>query len=131
MSESDKNSSFPFITLFGLDSLDENGNRNYDEIIDKDMANIINMVDGELMLPALHPFADGDSLQYGQNIDQLRGQLGDGTMYLSSSSSEINGDHRWMIEAEYTNQSSTILAGSAKDRVGRARGEINAWASLP
>ena len=93
------------------DSLDENGNRNYDEIIDKDMANIINMIDGELMLPSLHPFAEGDSLKYGQNIDQLKGQLGDGTMYLSSSSSEINGDHRWMIEAEYTNQSSTINLG--------------------
>ena len=66
VSDRDKNSSLPYITLFGLDSLDENGNRNYDEIIDKDMANIINMVDGELMLPALHPFADGDSLQYGQ-----------------------------------------------------------------
>ena len=75
------------------------------------MANIINMIDGELMLPSLHPFAEGDSLKYGQNIDQLKGQLGDGTMYLSSSSSEINGDHRWMIEAEYTNQSSTINLG--------------------
>ena len=111
VSDRDKNSSFPYITLFGLDSLDENGNRNYDEIIDKDMANIINMIDGELMLPSLHPFAEGDSLKYGQNIDQLKGQLGDGTMYLSSSSSEINGDHRWMIEAEYTNQSSTINLG--------------------
>ena len=111
VSDRDKNSSLPYITLFGLDSLDENGNRNYDEIIDKDMANIINMIDGELMLPSLHPFAEGDSLKYGQNIDQLKGQLGDGTMYLSSSSSEINGDHRWMIEAEYTNQSSTINLG--------------------
>ena len=111
VSDRDKNSSLPYITLFGLDSLDENGNRNYDEIIDKDMANIINMVDGELMLPTLHPFADGDSLEYGQKIDQLQGQLGDGTMYLSSSSSEVNGDHRWMIEAEYTNQSSTINLG--------------------
>ena len=111
VSDRDKNSSLPYITLFGLDSLDENGNRNYDEIIDKDMANIINMVDGELMLPALHPFADGDSLKYGQNSDQLKGQLGNGILYLSSSSSEINGDHRWMIEAEYTNQSSTINLG--------------------
>ena len=111
VSDRDKASSFPYITLFGLDSLDENGNRNYDEIIDKEMANIINMVDGELMLPALHPFADGDSLEYGQKNEQLQGQLGDGTMYLSSSSSEVNGDHRWMIEAEYTNQSSTINLG--------------------
>ena len=55
----------------------------------KCMSNIINMVDGELMLPALHPFADGDSLPYGQNIDQLKSQLGDGSMYLSSSSSDF------------------------------------------
>ena len=83
VSDRDKNSSLPYITLF-TDSLDENGNRNYDEIIDKDMANIINMVDGELMLPALHPFADGDSLNSGQNSDQLKGQLGNGILYLSS-----------------------------------------------
>ena len=45
VSERDKTSSFPYLTLFGLDSLDENGNRSYDEIIDMDMANIMNMVD--------------------------------------------------------------------------------------
>ena len=111
VSDRDKTSSLPYITLFGLDSLDENGNRNYDEIVDKDMANIVNMIDGELMFPALHPFADGDSLIGGQKSEQLLGQLGDGTMYNSSSTSEINGDHRWMIETDYTNQSSTINLG--------------------
>ena len=111
VSDRDKGSSYPYITLFGLDSLDENGTRNYDEIIDKNMANIMNMIDGELMFPTLHPFADGDSLTGGQISDQLKGQLGTGTMYKSSSSSEVNGDHRWMIEAVYTNQSSTINLG--------------------
>ena len=111
VSDRDKGSSFPYITLFGLDSLDENGNRNYDESIDKDMANIMNMVDGELMFPAFYPFANGDSLNGGQQADQLKSQLGTGVMYTSSSSSEINGDHRWMIEAAYTNQSSTINLG--------------------
>ena len=111
VSERDKVSSFPYLTLFGLDSLDENGARSYDEIIDKDMANIMNMVDGELMFPALHPFANGDSLVGGQTSDQLKNQLGTGVMYTSSSSSEINGDHQWMIEAAYTNQSSTINLG--------------------
>ena len=111
VTDRDKKSSLPYITLFGLDSLDENGSRNYDEIIDKDMANIMNMIDGELMFPTLHPFADGDSLNGGQLSAQLEGQLGSGTMYQSSSSSEINGDHRWMIEAVYTNQSSTINLG--------------------
>ena len=59
----------------------------------------------------MHPFADGDSLAGGQTIDQLKEQLGSGVMYTSSSSSEVNGDHRWMIEAAYTNQSSTINLG--------------------
>ena len=111
VSDRDKGTSLPYITLFGLDSLDENGTRNYDEIIDKDMANIMNMMDGELMFPSLHPFADGDSLAGGQTTDQLKEQLGSGVMYTSSSSSEVNGDHRWMIEAAYTNQSSTINLG--------------------
>ena len=111
VSERDRTSSFTYLTLFGLDSLDENGNRSYDEIIDMDMANIMNMVDGELMFPALHPFANGDSLMGGQTSEQLKSQLGTGVMYTSSSSSEINGDHRWMIEAAYTNQSSTINLG--------------------
>ena len=111
VSERDKNSSLPYITLFGLDSLNDNGIRSYDEIIDKDLANIINMVDGELMFPRLHPFANKDSLEGGQTVEQLQGQLGSGIMYTSSSSSEINGDHRWMIEAVYTNQSSTINLG--------------------
>ena len=111
VSERDRTSSFTYLTLFGLDSLDENGNRSYDEIIDMDMANIMNMVDGELMFPALHPFANGDSLMGGQTSEQLKSQLGTGVMYTSSSSSEINGDHRWTIEAAYTNQSSTINLG--------------------
>ena len=68
MTDRDKKSSLPYITLFGLDSLDENGSRNYDEIIDKDMANIMNMIDGELMFPTLHPFALSDSLYGGESI---------------------------------------------------------------
>ena len=111
VSDRDKASSLPFITLFGLDSLDENGNRSYDEIIDKKMANIMNMVDGELMFPAFHPFAKVDSLEGGQTVEELKSQLGAGILYTSSSSSEINGDHRWLIEAAYTNQSSTINLG--------------------
>ncbi len=115
VSDRDKSTSLPYITLFGLDSLDENGGRNYDEIIDKDMANIMNMIDGELMFPALLPFANSDSLANdtlaGNRSLALKEQLGKGIMYTSSSSSEINGDHRWMIETEYTNQSSTINLG--------------------
>ena len=111
VSERDKTSSLPYITLFGLDSVDENSQRNYDELIDKDASNIMNMVDGELMFPSLHPFAHGDSLSGGIQSAQLSHQLGTGKLYTSSVSSEINSDHRWMIEAKYTNQSSTINLG--------------------
>ena len=111
VTERDKTTSLPYITLFGLDSLDENGNRNYDELIDKDAVNIMNMVDGELMFPTLHPFARSDSLAGGTSAEQLQEQLGSGILYTSSSSSEVNADHRWMIEAAYSNQSSTISLG--------------------
>ena len=113
VTERDRNTSIPYITLFGLDSTDENGQRNYDEMIDKDMANIMNMVDGELMFPYLHPFAKQDSTKKngGNNSIALADQLGTGVLYNSSVSSEVNADHRWMIEAAYTNQSSTINLG--------------------
>ena len=101
---------FRLTILFGLDSLDENGQRNYDELIDSD-PNIMNVVDGELMFPTLHPFANSDSLLGGTNAEQLQEQLGSGLLYTSSSSSEVNADHRWMIEVAYSNQSSTISLG--------------------
>ena len=111
VSERDKASSLPYITLFGLDSLDENSKRNFDEVIDHTLTNIVNMVDGEIMFPALHPFAHIDSLEGGNKTDQLADQLGPGVLYSSSVNSEVNADHRWSIEAAYTNQSSTINLG--------------------
>ena len=111
VSERDKASSLPYITLFGLDKRDENFDLKYDELLDKEDPNIMNMVDGELMFPTFHPFANGDSLKGGIISTQLSNQLGAGKLYTSSVSSEINGDHRWSIEAKYTNQSSTINLG--------------------
>ena len=111
VTERDQATSLPYITLFGLDSIDENGSRNYDEIIDKDATNIINMIDGELMFPWLHPFATLDSIDGGNSSEFLEDQLGSGAIYKSTISSITNGDHRWMIEAKYTNQSSTINLG--------------------
>ena len=111
ITERDRTTSLPYITLFGLDSLDENGNRSYDELIDKDAGNIVNMIDGELMLPALHPFAQADSIEGGNTSEFLQDQLGPGVIYTSTVSSEVNLGHRWMIEAKYTNQSSTINLG--------------------
>ena len=111
VTERDNTTSLPYITLFGLDSLDENSQRNYDELIDKDAGSVMNMTYGELMFPALYPFANNDSLPGGNTNLQIKEQLGNGVLYTSSVSSEINSDHQWMIEAKYTNQSSTINLG--------------------
>ncbi len=111
VTERDQATSLPYITLFGLDSLDENRNRNYDELIDKESGNIINMIDGELIFPALHPFALSDSLYGGNQSEFLKSQLGSGVIYKSTVSSEVNLAHQWIIEAKYTNQSSTINLG--------------------
>ena len=110
-SDRDWGTSLPYVTLFGLDSLDENGQRQYDEIIDKESGNILNIFNGELLLPALHPFARGDSLAGGNSVPELQDQLGSGVIYTSSVSSEINSDNRFMIETKYSNQSSTISLG--------------------
>ncbi|MBT4927083.1 cell surface protein SprA, partial [bacterium] len=110
-SERDRTTSLPYITLFGLDSLDVNGVRQYDEIIDFQSGNIINMLNGELLIPSLHPFALIDSLEGGNSVEALKGQLGSGKMYTSSISSEINSDNRFVIETKYSNQSSTINLG--------------------
>jgi len=111
ISERDKATSLPYITLFGLDSTDANATGSYDEKIDIHYGSIVNMDDGELLLPALHPFANQDSLYGGNTAAPLASQLGSGTMYTSSVSSEVNGDHRWVIKAKYSNKSSTINLG--------------------
>ena len=70
----------------------------YDEIIDVQSGNIINMLNGELLIPMLHPFAVHDSLEGGNRVAELEGQLGTGKMYTSSISSEINSDNRCVKE---------------------------------
>ena len=110
-SDRDKATSLPYITLFGLDSLDVNGARQYDELIDVQSGNIINMLNGELLIPLLHPFAVQDSLEGGNKTIELKEQLGAGKMYTSSISSQVNSDNRFVIETKYSNQSSTINLG--------------------
>ena len=110
-SDRDRTTSLPYITLFGLDSLDVNGNRQYDELIDIQSGNIINMLNGELLIPLLHPFAIIDSLEGGNSLEELEQQIGIGKMYTSSIPSEINSDNRFVIETKYSNQSSTINLG--------------------
>ena len=52
----DEKSGKTFLNLFGLDSLDANGNLSPDDLIDKMNPNILNLITGELFFPMLHPF---------------------------------------------------------------------------
>ncbi len=100
-----------YLTHFGLDSLDNNGQFRSDEIIDMDNGNIVNLVTGELHFPSFYPFVSADSLKGGNTNSALTNELGSGVMYTSSNISDIRQDSRFTIEADYTNQSSTISLG--------------------
>lgn len=100
----------PFITLFGLDSIDANGNRQSDQIIDLSNPNIVNLFDGELIFPTYHPFV-GDSMAGGTSHPDLQASLGTGTMYTITNRTIIDNDSRFTIEVDYTNQSSSINLG--------------------
>ena len=65
----------PYITLFGLDSLNESGIRTPDQKIDLTNPNIISLTNGEVFLPAFHPFA-ADTVLDGNQTDGLKGSLG-------------------------------------------------------
>ncbi|MEE8437643.1 MAG: cell surface protein SprA, partial [Candidatus Neomarinimicrobiota bacterium] len=100
----------PYITRFGLDSLDENGNNNSDQIIDLSNPNIISLIDGELFFPELRPFA-GDTVPDGNQNQALKGALGVGFMYTSTQRTDIANDSRFTIEVDYANLNSTINLG--------------------
>ena len=100
----------PYITYFGLDSLNESGVRTFDQKVDLTNSNVISLVDGELFFPAFHPFA-ADSLPDGNQTQGLKGSLGEGKMYFSSQQTQINNDSRFTIEVDYANQSGTINLG--------------------
>ncbi|SUZ57866.1 uncharacterized protein METZ01_LOCUS10720 [marine metagenome] len=100
----------PYITQFGLDSLNETGVRQSDELIDMENSSIINMGSGELMFPTYYPFAY-DSLDGGNKNIELQSVLGEGKMYTTTTQTEINNDSRFEIQVEYTNQSSNINLG--------------------
>jgi len=101
----------PYLNQFGLDSLNENGSRQPDEIIDMNNPNIVNLIAGELHFPALLPFVSEDSLLGGNMNEILSEVLGEGKMYTSTISTDYNGDSRFTIEADFSNQSSTINLG--------------------
>lgn len=100
----------PYITLFGLDSVDANGNFQSDQLIDLSNPNLVNLVDGELLFPDFHPFV-ADTMSGGNGHPDLQSALGTGAMYTTTNRTEIDNDNRFTIEVDYTNQSSTITLG--------------------
>ena len=100
----------PYITQFGLDSLNESGVRSSDQKIDLANPNIVSMIDGELFFPTYHPFA-ADTLPDGNQATGLKGSLGQGKMYFSTQRTQITNDSRFAIEVDYANQSATINLG--------------------
>jgi cell surface protein SprA len=101
----------PYLTQFGLDSLNESGARTYDEKIDLENPNIVNLILGELHFPALLPFVSADSITGGNANTEIQGHLGSGKMYTTTIHSQYSGDSRFSIEADYSNPSSTINLG--------------------
>ncbi len=100
----------PYITQFGLDSLNESGVRTADQKVDLANPNIISLSEGELFLPAFYPFVE-DTVTGGNSAPGLRGSLGQGKMYFTTQRTEINNDSRFTIEVDYANQSATINLG--------------------
>jgi len=100
----------PYITQFGLDSLNESGVRTSDQKIDLSNANIISLSEGEIFFPSFHPFA-ADTLVDGNQSPGLKGSLGEGKMYFSTQQTQITNDSRFTIAVDYANQSSTINLG--------------------
>ncbi len=100
----------PYITHFGLDSLNESGVRTADQKIDLTNPNIISLTEGELFFPTYHPFA-ADTVPDGNIAPGLKGSLGEGKMYFSTQRTQINNDSRFTIEVDYANQSATINLG--------------------
>ena len=107
---------YTYLSQFGLDSLSETGAAVPDDIIDMDNPNIVNMVTGELIFPALSPFvadtttftSGSDTLDFngeGNENETLYSALGEGKMYTSTINSEYTGDHRFTIEVEYSKKS--------------------------
>ncbi len=101
----------PYITYFGLDSVNENGERLPDQKVDLSNPNVINLQDGELILPAFYPFVSSDSIPDGNDNPALKGVLGAGKMYSTTQRTDISNDSRFTIEVDYANRSSTINLG--------------------
>lgn len=100
-----------FLNLFGLDNFNQSGAQSPDEVIDFNNPNIVNLVAGEIHLPALLPFVSSNVLNGGNESSELSEFLQQGKMYTTSNRTEYTGDARFTINANYTNPKSTISLG--------------------
>ena len=79
-----------FLNLFGLDSFNQSGASSPDEVIDYNNPNIVNLVTGEIHLPALLPFVSDDVIDGGNDNSELSEFLQLGKMYTTSNLSLIH-----------------------------------------
>ena len=100
-----------FLNLFGLDNFNQSGAQSPDEVIDFNNPNIVNLMSGEIHLPALLPFVSAESIDGGNENSTLSSFLQEGKMYTTSNRTEYTGDARFTINANYTNPKSTISLG--------------------
>lgn len=100
-----------FLNLFGLDDFNQSGAQSPDEVIDFNNPNIVNLMSGEIHLPALLPFVSAETIEGGNENNILSSFLQQGKMYTTSNRTEYTGDARFTINANYTNPKSTISLG--------------------
>tara|TARA_A100001037_G_scaffold110819_1_gene101148 strand:+ start:1515 stop:7871 length:6357 start_codon:yes stop_codon:yes gene_type:complete len=113
----DEKSGKTFLNLFGLDSLDANGNLSPDDLIDKMNPNILNLITGELFFPMLHPFEFLDKnlsneFNEGNGSSELSDILPDSaSLYRTINDQYIRNESQFDIKVEYQNKSATINLG--------------------
>jgi hypothetical protein len=100
-----------FLNLFGLDNFNQTGDDSPDEVVDYNNSNVINLINGEIHIPALLPFVSSNQIDEGNNNTKLSEYLQTGKMYTSSNISEMVGDSRFIINANYTDPKTTISLG--------------------
>jgi hypothetical protein len=103
-----------FISKFGLDSEDKNGNPVPDDIVDLQNKAIINLGLGEIWFPYLRPFQYGPGDESGERNPNLADKYSCSAMYDSSRSnySAINEDTKFKIVINSKSRSSTISLGA-------------------
>ncbi len=96
----------PLVEVFCLDKVDQYGNANPDGIVDRTRFDI---GQGFLVFPVLHPFDPSDieesQLFFGANTGR------NSAMYNSTSSSEINSDHKYVIRVKTGSRQNPMSLG--------------------